>query len=337
MAQVLDFGEGGSASVEAPSAGKLDFCFQPRYVHAYPGPLVQGSNFWIGLGDDNAEPQGPKLEWRFNQTRNLFPVPLFADRSYKLRVQGKAGLWTLTLDGKPVGHTLGPERLSGPYLLGRGQDPNEQFFGRVYSLRWDGLGWTRARLSPDADWANPDRSWPKPRRHLRFPFPDGQIWNIIQGFDTGGGSHRGYAAFSLDLKRPDRPQQAAGTPFVAGARGRIVRLDQDFDSLSKVSNSLGLEMPGGEILDYLHLQTRSANVRSGQTVFAGQPLARVGDVGAGRGNHHLHLAWLSREQRPFVTLPFVFERYQVSLDQGATWRNQSMSLPEVGQWCRAIR
>src|SRR5262249_52110105 len=35
--------------------------------------------------------------------------------------------------------------------------------------------------------------------HQNLPFPPGQNWFVIQGFDNAAGSHRGYASFCLDL------------------------------------------------------------------------------------------------------------------------------------------
>lgn len=334
-ARPIDFGDGGQASIQAPAAQLLEVAFQPRYVHSYRGTLVQGQNFWLGLGDDNQPPSGTKLEFQMGSQRQSFPVSLAPAQSYRLRCKVGGNRVELELDGKKLGGLdEAPPQLLGPYLVGCGSDPADQFFGRIQSLRWDHLGWNQVSLAGGARWQG-ESPWPVHRRHLRFPFGPGSIWNVIQGFDSDGGSHRGYAAFCLDLKRPDRPEQTAGSLILAGARGQVVGLQQTLDSDSRESNRLGLEMPGGEVLDYLHFQRGSARVREQQSVSAGQVLAQVGDVGAGRGNHHLHLAWLSREMRPFVTMPFVLERFQASSDGGRSWVERRMALPAVGEWIRA--
>ena len=334
-ASPIDFGDGGQAKIQAPPAQLLELAFQPRYVHSHRGTLVQGENFWLGLGDDNQSPEGTKLEFQSGSQRRSFPVPLLPGQIYRLKCRVEANRVELELDGKKLGSPgEAPRQFQGPYLVGCGSDPQDQFFGRIQSLRWDHLGWKQVRLAGGARW-QAESPWPVHRRHLRFPFAAGSIWNVIQGFDTDGGSHRGYAAFCLDLKRPDLPRQTAGSLILAGARGRVVGLEQSLDSDSRESNRLGLQLPGGEVLDYLHFQRGSARVREQQSVTAGQALAQVGDVGAGRGNHHLHLAWLSRERRPFVTMPFVLERFQASSDRGRSWTERRLALPAVGEWIRA--
>lgn len=334
-ARPIDFGDGGQANIQAPPAQLLEVAFQPRYVHSYRGTLVQGQNFWLGLGDDNQSPAGAKLEFQTGSQRQSFPVPLTPGQVYRLKCKVEASRVVLELDGKKLGALDdAPRQLQGPYLVGCGSDPADQFFGRIHSLRWNHLGWNQVRLAGGARWQT-ESFWPVHRRHLGFPFAAGSIWNVIQGFDTDGGSHRGYAAFCLDLKRPDRPQETAGSLILAGARGRVVGLEQALDSDSRESNRLGLQMPGGEVLDYLHFQRGSAKVREEQSVTPGQALARVGDVGAGRGNHHLHVAWLSQESRPFVTMPFVLDRFQASSDGGRSWMEKRLALPAVGEWIRA--
>ena len=226
----LDFGDGGRADIEAPPAGLLEVSFQARYVHGYRGTLVQGQNFWLGLGDDNLPPQGTKLELQTGLQRQSFPIELTADRVYHLKCRAAAGQLELELDGRRLGRLdEAPGRLEGPYLVGCGSDPADQFYGRILGLRWDHLGWKRVSLSGGARWQF-QSAWPAHRRHLRFPFAAGSIWSVIQGFDTGGGSHRGYAAFCLDLKRPDRPQDTPGSLILAGRPGRVVGLQQGLNS-----------------------------------------------------------------------------------------------------------
>ena len=61
---------------------------------------------------------------------------------------------------------------------------------------------------------------PATKAEMRLPFAKGQVWRVTQGFNDPTVSHRGYAAFCLDLVRVDPPETKLA-PFCATAAGQV--------------------------------------------------------------------------------------------------------------------
>ncbi len=98
-------------------------------------------------------------------------------------------------------------------------------------------------------------------------------WN-----DPRGGGTRGH--HGTDILAP------GGTPVVAAASGRVEKL---FQSGLGGTTAYIRSADRRWIYYYAHLAGYAANLREGQSVRAGQPIAYVGDTGdAGAGNYHLH-------------------------------------------------
>jgi hypothetical protein len=175
---------------------------------------------------------------------------------------------------------------------------------------------------------------------LQLPFAQNQTWQVIQGFDDPNGSHNDYAAFSYDLARVDQPAQ--GQIFIAAAGGTVTEILQTDRCRPNPSdttppNNIMVGMATNEIAGYLHLQSKSSIVSVGNTVSTGANLAQVGDSGATCGAFHLHFGVSDlpqSQQGQLVTFPVAFSNYQASDDEGRTWYNVDVGVPQKGQWIK---
>ena len=175
---------------------------------------------------------------------------------------------------------------------------------------------------------------------MHLPFPVGQEWQVIQGFDTASGSHKGYASFSWDLILAGKPQSESNlAPFSAAAPGVVNAVKEDSDS-SAAANLVTIKQADHEYCDYLHLALNSATVNKGDSVSEGRGLAKVGDTGANEGAYHLHLAVTNLGEAnkgnggAFVTIPAPIANYEASDDSGRTWQHVLRGVPRAGQWIR---
>ncbi|HJQ25103.1 MAG TPA: peptidoglycan DD-metalloendopeptidase family protein [Blastocatellia bacterium] len=81
---------------------------------------------------------------------------------------------------------------------------------------------------------------------------------------------------------------AGGTPVLAAADGKIVRL---FHSDRGGITLYELDSSGLYVYYYAHLQRYADGISDGKTLTRGEVIAYVGDTGnAGAGNYHLHFA-----------------------------------------------
>jgi murein DD-endopeptidase MepM/ murein hydrolase activator NlpD len=178
---------------------------------------------------------------------------------------------------------------------------------------------------------------------LRLPV-DG-TWIVSQGYH-GAETHRGYAAYALDLVKLDGDGRAYarrgrrtqdwygfGAEVLASADGVVVRAIDRFPDnrvwgKGKDANTV-IVRHDGVLSEYVHLQQGSLRVQVGDHVTRGQVLARCGSSGA--QTPHLHWALLSSLE-PIRTKPASFAHYEV-LDDGGTWR-AATGIPTSGQKIR---
>lgn len=101
-------------------------------------------------------------------------------------------------------------------------------------------------------------------------------------------------------------------PVYAAAGGEVITVLDGFDD--NAANELGdydkanlitIRHEGGEHTSYGHLRKGSAAVKVGDTVKAGQIIARVGNSGAS-AVPHLHFTLMRARERAWISLPFVF-------------------------------
>lgn len=172
--------------------------------------------------------------------------------------------------------------------------------------------------------------------HMRLPFAQGQIANVVQGFADPSISHNGYAAFCYDFGFPTG--NIDGYVFKASAPGMVAHVWEGGPNTDQgPSNFITIQQDSGEFCDYLHLQQRSAVVSTGQTVGYLADLAKVGR--SGTGGPHLHQAVTNlgehtTDRGHFVTIPFPFCNYEYSDDRGATWHHAIRGYLDAGQWVR---
>jgi peptidase M23-like protein len=293
---------------------------------------------------------------------------------------------TLSLDGAQIGElTAGPLPARGKLWLGRlahPDGPQDQFYGfiadvtvsehalAVSSLSLAGSA-SSIRVSSDGDAERDSPRLPHPSHATRFslPFPEEQVWLVIQGANSAL-SHNDTAAFALDFIRVDprlvrnnparRPggshQATDGAPLVAAAAGRVVSVVDCFANdnsghcasggdqapvigqvLARNRNLICLEHSAGETTCMLHLQRGSVRVAPGTFIARGETLGLAGTTGIVAP--HLHFALCDRAEpsepgqfADLVTFPVAFDDYFASDDFGETWRHVARNTPTPGQW-----
>jgi hypothetical protein len=349
--------------------------FLPQYAHAYTAPLLAARGLLVAQGDFFAvEPSAlTKLVVRAGGRRRVYPVSLEPGRWYHLALVRRAGELLLYLGGRQLGPALHVEkaRPRGPLRLGRGTGPGAQFFGLIddVAVAPRALGASRIRALARARFltgAESDlaevafRTSPPlvpvsttrdgaadlalapfgPVAPLVLPFPPGEAWEVVQGFDDPLQSHRGYAAFAWDFALAGRPRgETNGRPFLAAAPGTVEGVVDRHGSGPPSWNYVSVRAAAGQVCDYLHLVQGSAQVAAGDQVVLGQALGAVGDSGVAPDNDHLHLAVTTlgeaaRGTPGYVTIPASFGGYEASDDAGQTWQAVARGVPVRGQWVR---
>jgi murein DD-endopeptidase MepM/ murein hydrolase activator NlpD len=193
---------------------------------------------------------------------------------------------------------------------------------------------------------------PSLQRPMHLPTPTGEEWNVAQGFDERqGASHFAIAVFCLDMNRVDG--KTRGTPVYAVAGGTVVKILQSSPSGHLGKDALGHDISGnyirvqhaaGEVSLYAHILQFSATVAEGEVISVGQKIASAGDTGAsenGPGNDHVHLdlSFLQGDlhgEPTGVGIPYAFRDYEVSTDQGQTWRYVPWGTPKAGERVRSL-
>jgi len=225
--------------------------------------------------------------------------------------------------------------------------------GSIANLDFEGPGAPPgvAAISRNHDAINDRRSFLPPRLTFNnLPFPNGDVWRVIQAWNNGNGSHSGQAAFSLDLAWVSPSDvRAHRNTSQAQTQGRMVTavhtatIDETSDgSPPCISNYVRLRIDPDVFVIYHHL-TNVLPVMNGSVIAAQTPLGFAGDTGLKETDgcppnvccprlldDHLHFAVAKTHPRPYV-----FASYQMSTDQGRNWRPVSNDFPYRGQWIRA--
>jgi len=177
---------------------------------------------------------------------------------------------------------------------------------------------------------------------MRLPFPVGEAWQIIQGWDNPSGSHHGPASFAWDFILAGHPQSDTnGKPIYAAGPGTVVETRNDRDSCSGYPASyVMVQQAPSEIGAYLHFIKGSVAVAMNQVVASGDFLANAGDTGnTGCGAYHLHFALHTLPESQagvLVTFPGAFNNYEVSTDSGGTWQAVQRGVPKNTEWVRSL-
>ena len=140
----------------------------------------------------------------------------------------------------------------------------------------------------------------------RRPLPPHVRAAVGQG--AGGPTHRQPQSFhAMDFEVPD------GTTVVAARDGQVIDVVMGFEGgglrpeFDGKANLIRIEHADGTMALYVHLAPRTAMVRIGDRVVAGQPLAKSGHTGYATGPH-LHFAVQINQDFSLVSIPFELER-----------------------------
>ncbi|MFN3511736.1 MAG: M23 family metallopeptidase [Phenylobacterium sp.] len=126
----------------------------------------------------------------------------------------------------------------------------------------------------------------------RDPGPGAKDYRCgVQTYEAHGG---------VDIRVPDMAAQRAGVDVLAAADGRVARLRDGVPDVSirtaaaasasgqECGNGIVIDHGGGWETQYCHLAQGSLRVKAGDTIAAGQPIARIG-LSGNTEYPHLHL------------------------------------------------
>jgi murein DD-endopeptidase MepM/ murein hydrolase activator NlpD len=170
----------------------------------------------------------------------------------------------------------------------------------------DDRAWERITLKPA------DRSWV-----YKLPYSPGTSWKVTQSYFIGG-THDGYYAIDWLLDE--------NAPICAARDGQVTDMvdanDWDDSQLGSSEalpcNWVEIRHADGSFSFYNHIAHKSARVKVGQTVKAGDVIALCGRVGAFSGAFHLHFEVYKFVNGIKDTYPIVFwsgkkEPYEIFL------------------------
>jgi murein DD-endopeptidase MepM/ murein hydrolase activator NlpD len=155
-----------------------------------------------------------------------------------------------------------------------------------------------------------------------LPYMPGASFKVTQGY-RGSFSHTGPDEFATDWKMPE------GTPVLAAREGIVVSVKDQFSKggphrkYEDCANMVVVQHKDGTMAHYCHLAPRSARVRIGDKVRAGELLAASGNTGFTSGPH-LHFAvFKARNGYGRETIPVKFRTAEgsgITLMSGKTYR-----------------
>ena len=275
---------------------------QPRGGSAVevPVPLTQGDPAGFGKLDDRL------IDWVFDGGQLEFELYRRGNRIWQIARNRFATpiviRWSLNgLDNLvPLGHTEGVAFLpAAPVPYGIGQnvvlgelehvDPNRRY-SRSLSFR---ARWGDPRVEP-SDYV------------YRLPFGSGQTFTVLQGFH-GNFSHRGSNEFAVDFDCPVATQVLAARPGVvvaANAAAQGSGTTPEFLDYKR-TNFVLIQHDDGTLGEYMHLSPSGIEVKPGQRVERGTPLALSGNTGFSSTPHlHFHVMTAGDDGMTARSFPF---------------------------------
>ncbi|GAB4092050.1 M23 family metallopeptidase [Flaviaesturariibacter terrae] len=150
-----------------------------------------------------------------------------------------------------------------------------------------------------------------------LPFSKGEQYRLHQGYN-GNFSHQG--EYALDFSMPE------GTQLRAVRGGTVVDVVQSNDrhcadpSCKQFNNNITILHADGTFGYYAHIRQNGAQVKPGDVVQAGDPIALSGNVGFTDGPH-LHFALITGSYEGWKTWPGSFrtDAGSVRLKEGVTY------------------
>ncbi len=135
--------------------------------------------------------------------------------------------------------------------------------------------------------------WGDPRAEptdyvYRLPYPAGETFSVLQGFH-GNFSHKGSNEFAIDFDCPVATQVLAARPGVvvaANAAAQGSGTTAEFLDYRR-TNFVLIQHDDGTLGEYMHLSPSGIEVKPGQRVERGTPLALSGNTGYS-STPHLH-------------------------------------------------
>ncbi len=138
-----------------------------------------------------------------------------------------------------------------------------------------------------------------------LPYAPGAEYKVTQGFN-GSFSHTGANQYAIDWKMPE------GTPVRAARGGAVVRVKDDSNTggssmkYDPCNNYVLIRHDNGTLGHYCHLQKGGCVVKPGQTVAAGQIIARSGNTGFSSGPHLHFCVYRTKDGRQRESIPIKF-------------------------------
>jgi murein DD-endopeptidase MepM/ murein hydrolase activator NlpD len=127
-----------------------------------------------------------------------------------------------------------------------------------------------------------------------------------------------------------------GSPVLAARDGLVVLTRDGFDpgapdpAFKKRANLVFIRHSDGTLGEYVHLLKGTVGVRPGQTVQAGQLLARSGNSGYTRGPHLHFMVFRAKDSKTRESLPIRFVTKQgsgVFLQEGQAYTGATFPAP----------
>jgi murein DD-endopeptidase MepM/ murein hydrolase activator NlpD len=158
--------------------------------------------------------------------------------------------------------------------------------------------------------------------HYALPFPRGQTFSVLQGFH-GAFSHRGSNEFAVDFDCPVATQVLAARPGVvvaANAAAQGSGTTPDFLDYRR-TNFVLIQHDDGTLGEYMHLSPSGIEVKPGQRVERGTPLALSGNTGFSSTPHlHFHVMTAGEDGITARSFPFRFAASAKTIEEPVTGR-----------------
>ncbi len=146
-----------------------------------------------------------------------------------------------------------------------------------------------------------------------LPYSVGATFRLMQGYCYSNGGHRNQLAY--DFETP------VGTQVIAARSGLVMKVRSDLPDDGKQPesgqhNHIMIQHDDGTVAFYAHLKQNSIQVKVGDQVSQGQPIAKSGNSGNTQGWPHLHFGvyqgWPAQEG---FDVPVNFRNAEGTLDQ----------------------